>query len=216
LFEYCYLGKYASQQSVPNKNLEIVKNIFMWDAKALVVANKYIVDKMADLAAERIEEQIDRELSVPDHDACLFFKFVVETVYLWEHLFGYDQDAVDEGVRMKKVMKTKEKDEAAGQDDENMSDVDNSHPIPDGHADGIAIAHPDVDFDPRDLNAITSTQDPRHTLDRLRSIVAKAAVNVWKYHSDTLGRRHFAVLVKEVPVFGTDLAAAALPSHVLV
>jgi ribosomal protein L7/L12 len=37
---------------------DVVKEIFMRDAKAFVVANKYMVDGMAGLAAERIKNQM--------------------------------------------------------------------------------------------------------------------------------------------------------------
>jgi hypothetical protein len=202
LFEYCYLGTYTTytQKQDEGTYLDAAKDIFMRNARAFVVANKYMVDGMANLAAERIEGQIQGKISLADGKARRVFKFVVETVYLREHLFGYDQAAVDEGARMKKAVETKENNAAAGQEDVKMSD---------GYVDE-GVGEDEEDFDPRELHAISPVHTSHHPLDRLRSIVARAAVDVWEQPTDTLGRQHLAVLVEKIPVFGTDLAKAAL------
>ena len=198
----------------------------MRHAKVLVVANKYMVPGLAEIATQRIEKLMQDEISAEGSAARVFFKLMVETLYLREYEFGYNQDAVDEGARMKKAAemawlqeeKKKEDDDEADQDYEDTSsvhisdvtDTDEDEDEDEAEQNEDTEEEDEDDFDPYDLLAVTSKSALHHPLDRLRSIVTKAAVGVWEQDTDDLGRRHLAVLVKDIPIFGTDLAAAAL------
>jgi hypothetical protein len=120
-----------------------------------------------------------------------FLKCVVETVYLRQHVLGFEQEASD----------TEEDNEDGGE--ECLNEVEDTEE--DVNA---LIAN---DFEAGDLEALRHNLPFTHPLDRLRRIVVQILVEeIWENNHAELEPAHTALLAKQVPKFGMDLAVAIL------
>jgi hypothetical protein len=228
LFEFCYCDTYTVTFA-GKSDFEIAKNEFIQHARILVVADKYMAEGLVEHAADRLRGFITVQIDeVENQHKSAFFKFAVEQVYINPHIFGFDRDAMDTNEQVelgkeagsdanKSTMdyngrlsghKIKfDDDEGVGHSSETLSnsasdDADPNMPAQVGEID---------DFDPNELEALYNNKPVRHPLDRLQQIMATAAMNVWiSDNEEELGRQHLAVLVKQIPQFGADLAVVAM------
>ena len=209
LFEFCYLAQYTPTREGETE-LQVAKARYLQHACVFVTADKYMADQLADFAAKQLAEHI-RACSEEHSYSSAFFKFAVEHIYLHPEVFGLEHDSM-EGVEQVTGSEGKDPENASGSTD--IRDSEDAEDKNSSTSTTSTITHAGADdtedFDTGALDALTETTPPHHPLDRLKQIIVNAAVAVWSENSLELGRNRLALLVKRIPQFGVDLAAAAL------
>jgi hypothetical protein len=97
LFEFCYRGTYTCTTSTA-PGLEKAMKQFLRDARVFVVGDKYMADGLVARALNGAKADVEYGLVArsPDNlETRRFLKWVVETVYLRQHILGSEQEASD-------------------------------------------------------------------------------------------------------------------------
>jgi hypothetical protein len=186
LFEFSYRGTYTACTADAAPGLETAIKSFLQDARVFVVGDKYMNDELVGRASDLIRGDVEYGLvamSLDDSKTRRFLKWAVETVYLRQHVLGFEEEVSDSGV---------------GNEDGGKEGSENTEKDPD--------VYTADDFDPKDLN---HDQSSRHPLDRLRHIIVNVLVEgIWAGDHDELERKHLTLLAKQIPQFSLDLAVA--------
>jgi hypothetical protein len=194
LFEFCYRGTYTDCTIDTVRGLETAMKRFLQDARVFVVGDKYTTDGLVTHALNRVRGAVRYGLfqrTSDNSEIRRLLKWVVETVYLRQHVLGFEQETSD----------TEEDNEDGGE--ECLNEVEDTEV----DADAL-IAN---EFEAGDLEALRSNLTSTHPLDRLRRIVVQVLVEeIWENNHAELEPAHTALLAKQVPRFGMDLAVAIL------
>lgn len=209
LFEFCYTGDYTETMDGDN-HLEWTKNLFMQHARVFIVADKYMVPDLKDLALDRLEARVNCEVK---DGSRLFLKFAIEELYLNDNLFAYENWPVHANKN--------------GVDRED-SNEDNEEYTPKEHNEGggeVAtrrdeaddyddLMEQDTDSDEEGIQTLlrNTTEGLHHPLDCLRDLVVGVTVKVLNHLDDDPHMLCYYVAVwgKKMPEFAEHFGVFTL------
>ncbi|KAJ4374925.1 hypothetical protein N0V83_002003 [Neocucurbitaria cava] len=207
LFEFCYTGDYTETMDGDN-HLEWTKNLFMQHARVFIVADKYMVPDLRELALDRLEARFTCEVQ---NGSRVFLKFAIEELYLNDNLFAYENWPVHANENSV---------------DREDSNEDNEEYTPEEHGGGSEVAtrkdeaddhddRMDTDSDEEGIQALLkdTAGGLHHPLDCLRDLVVGVTVNVLRHLPDDDPHMlcwYVTVWGKKMPEFAGHFAVVSM------